>query len=116
MDIEKIVAKIEEMRDIAASNEAKANTADLLATTDEEHERHRTVAQISTAQRLVLQQVIDETFPEWTVHWFHTGKYEATYKVHASSQEAASEYVAEHRMELDPEKVFPLSYDYQQYL
>lgn len=52
----------------------------------------------------------------FTVHWVHTGKFEADYTVQATSQEEAEEYVAEHRLELDPENVVPLSDDYEQFL
>ena len=62
--------------------------------------------------RLILKQ---EKQP-FTVYWVHTGKFEADYIVEATNYEEAAEYVAEHRLELEPENVFPLSDDYEQYL
>ncbi len=53
---------------------------------------------------------------EFLVRWVHTGKYEATYRVKARSQEEADAYVQEHRLELEPVEVFPLSDDYEQFL
>lgn len=52
----------------------------------------------------------------FTVHWIHTGKFEADYTVPANSREEAEAYVAEHRLELDPENLLPLSDDYLQFL
>jgi hypothetical protein len=50
------------------------------------------------------------------VHYFHTGKFEALYRVWAISQEKANEYIMEHHLELEPVKVIPLRDDYEQYL
>jgi hypothetical protein len=61
-------------------------------------------------------QTSEEAEQEFTVKWVHAGKYEATYRVQARSQEGADAYVEEHRLELEPEVVFPLSEDYEKFL
>lgn len=63
-----------------------------------------------------LRLILGQEKQPFTVHWVHTGKFEADYIVEATNYEEAAEYVAEHRLEIEPENVFPLCDDYEQYL
>jgi hypothetical protein len=45
---------------------------------------------------------------EFFVPWIHTGKFEATYRIRAQSQEEADAFVEDHRLDLDPAHVLLL--------
>jgi hypothetical protein len=77
------------------------------------------VADVDAAALEHMKEKVPGYQPEeqaFAVPWIHTGKYEATYVVTARNLEEAHAYVAEHRQELEPVDVVPLSSDYQQFL
>ncbi len=109
----RIMESIEALRDIAISEEQKAL---FMLSMYKDSNKHEKEALIAKSQRIILQKIIDETFPIWEIKWIHTGKYEAIYKIHASSEETAIDYVSNHRLELESSEIIPLSDDYEQYM